>query len=87
MFLETDSAPINQNISTIPQKKQKLKKVESTCREPLTSQRTSTYQRPFTCEGNYLVVHTVSEFWTIVGKMVIFSTFLTPYAVSICTGS
>ena len=55
MFWERDSTPINQNINTIPQKSQKLKKVESTCRESLTPQKTSTYERPFTHEGNYLV--------------------------------
>ena len=53
MFWETDSTPINQNINTIPQKKPE--KVESTCKEPLTPQRTSTYERPFIREGNYLV--------------------------------
>ena len=59
MFWETDSTPINQNINTITQKN--LKKVESTCREPLTPQRTSTYERPFTREGNYLVVKSLSS--------------------------
>ena len=43
-------------------KSQKLKKVVWTWRE-LTPQRTSTYRRPFTHEGNYLVdileIHTV----------------------------
>ena len=55
MFWERDSTPINQNINTILQKTQKQKKVETTCRESLTPQRTSTYERPFTREGNYLV--------------------------------
>ena len=58
MIWETDSTPINQNINTIPQKKQKLKKAESTCREPLTPQRTSTYKRPFHILGYYLCLYT-----------------------------
>ena len=36
-------------------KNQNLKKVESTYREQLAPQRTSTYERPFTHEDNYLV--------------------------------
>ena len=40
-------------------KSQKLKKVVWTCRDNL--QRTSTYERPFTREGNYLVLSVVTS--------------------------
>ena len=56
MFWERDSTPINQNINTIPQKTQKLKKKNRKHMQRIIDpQRTSTYERPFTHEGNYLV--------------------------------
>ena len=54
-FQQRHSTPINQNINTIAQQKsQKLKKVVWTCKDGAPPE-TSTYERPFTREGIYLV--------------------------------
>ena len=53
MFWERDSTPINGNINTIPQNA-KNQKSSMDIERLLTHQRTSTYERPFTHEGNYL---------------------------------
>ena len=55
MFQQRDSTSINQNILFIPQKNQKCTNSSMYMATKLTPPRTSTYERPFTCKGNYLV--------------------------------